>query len=189
MMAKRALAQSTRSLAVGEDLFATEEGGKVWILLEGSMRLDRRGVPEEERFGGLAVKGDILGAEILLLGSYTFCATALTPCRVQLWADAGLEPEPSALLRALVRAERRGAEALALRCGEAAARVRRLVALLGPSRAGQQPPARPALPRLRDMAEMTALTVSTVSRTLVQMQAEGGLEGAPILPGRPRLRV
>lgn len=176
------------TLAAGDDLFADLAAGKAWMLLEGLVRLDRAGSPPEEGFAGVAVSGDILGAEVLLLGKPAFHATALTPCSLRLWADAGQAPDPSALLHALVSVERRSAEALALRCGEANARVERLVTLFAKGKTKTDGLRRPTLPRLKDMAEMTALTVGTVSRTLARMQAEGSLAAPAILRGRPRLR-
>lgn len=171
-----------RIIEPGEVLYAAGEAGNAWLLREGSIRLDRPGMKQEESFVGLAVKGDVLGAETLLLGAYTFTATALTPCVLELWADNLRQPEPSALLQAITAVERRGAETVALRCGEAVTRVRRLIGVL----AAGQPLSRLMLPQLRDMAQMTALTISTVSRILGQMQVEGAIEGIGRTRGRPK---
>lgn len=154
------------------------------MLLQGSVRLDRPDCVDETGFAGIAVKGDILGAEVLLLGRYTYTATALTDCVVAPWPGEARLPEPLELLGALTRAERRAADAIALRCGEAANRVHRLVALMKLSLSARTL-SRLMLPALRDMADITALTVGTVSRTLVRMEMEGLLDGASIRRGRP----
>lgn len=173
------------TLAAGDLLYRAGTEGNAWMLLEGSIRLDRQGTADEAGFAGLAIKGDILGAETLLLGSYTYSATALTPCALARWPGETTQPEPGALLRALSCAERRGADAVALRCGEAATRIHRLIALIAHASPARQL-SRLMLPALRDMADITALTIGTVSRTLVQMQAEGTLGGSKTRRGRPR---
>jgi len=173
------------SLAAGTLLYKAGNEGGAWLLLEGSIRLDRKELGDEAGFAGLAIKGDILGAETLLLGCYTYSATALTACTLARWPGEAAQPEPSALLKALNSAERRGADAIALRCGEAATRVRRLITLMTHASSARKL-SRLMLPALRDMADITALTVGTVSRTLVQLQAEGLLAGSETRRGRPR---
>lgn len=172
-------------LAAGELLYCAGKTGSAWVLLEGSIRLDRPGVADEAGFAGLAIKGDILGAETLLLDSYTYSATALTACKLARWPGDAVQPEPAALLKALTNAERRGADAVALRCGEAASRVRRLIGLMAEALPARQI-SRLMLPALRDMADITALTIGTVSRILVQLQAEGLLARSDTQRGRPR---
>jgi hypothetical protein len=44
------------------------------------VRLDRQEPNGEQSFANLAIIGDILGAETLLFGRYTFTATALSAC-------------------------------------------------------------------------------------------------------------
>ncbi|MDP5238202.1 cyclic nucleotide-binding domain-containing protein [Uliginosibacterium sp. 31-16] len=174
-----------RQLAAGNLLYQAGQGGNAWLLLEGSIRLDRPEVRDESGFAGIAIKGDILGAETMLLGNYTYTATALTPCKLTRWPEGSSQPEPAALLKALSSAERRGADAVAMRCGEAATRVRRLIALMAATSSSRQL-SRLMLPALRDMAEITALTIGTVSRILVQLQAAGDLARSETRRGRPR---
>lgn len=176
------------TLTAGELLYRAGDTGRAWVLLEGSIRLDRTGINDESGFAGLAIKGDILGAETLLLDGYTYTATALTACRLAPWPGETTQLVPAALLQAITRIERRGADAVALRCGEAAGRVRRLVELI--SGAGPVSKlSRLMLPALRDMADITALTIGTVSRTLVQLQAEGLLTHTETRRGRPRIHA
>lgn len=168
----------------GEIIYAAGHSGSAWLLINGSIRLDRVENDGERAFAGLAIKGDVLGAETLLLGHYAFTATALTACELRPWPGTAEIPEPRSLLRALADAERRGADAIALRCGEAASRVKRLVQILASSLASQVI-TRNALPALTDMADITALTIGTVSRTLSKMQAEGALATYDTRRGRP----
>jgi len=176
---------NTRQVATGEQLYTACGTGSAWLILSGSVRLDRAEDRGEATFAGIALKGDILGAETLLLGNYSYTATALSECVLTPWPGAETQPEAGTLLKALAAAERRCADAIALRCGDAAARVRRLVGLLA-GRTSPQRISRFTLPSLRDMADITALTVSTVSRTLVNMQDEGVLEMQSKPRGRPR---
>ena len=168
----------------GDTIYAAGCMGSAWLLVSGSIRLDRIESNGERAFAGLAIKGDVLGAETLLLGHYAFTATALTPCELRPWPGAAVTPEPRSLLKALADAERRGADAIALRCGEAATRVGRLIRILANSLANQTITRR-ALPALTEMADITALTVGTVSRTLSIMQAEGTLAAHDSRRGRP----
>jgi len=167
-----------RELAAGQQLYWAGKSGCAWLLLDGSIRLDRDDVANESGFAGLAIKGDILGAETLLLGHYAFTATALTRCKLE--PRAGPEQvDHTKLFKALADAERRAADAIALRCGTATTRIQRLVALIAHA-IPTQTMTRLMLPCLRDMADITALTVGTVSRTLTQMQADGSLASGSV---------
>lgn len=76
---------------------------------------------------------------------------------------------------ALTASERRMADALALRCGKAVARIRRLLSII--AGAGTRDGADPliVLPRLKDIAEITDLKIETVSRTISQLNDVGEL--------------
>lgn len=179
---------SSCECSVGEKIYLAGSAGGAWVLLQGSVRLDRAGCDDETGFAGIAVKGDILGAEVLLFGGYTYTATALTRCVVAPWPGDARLPGPVELLGALTRAERRAADAIALRCGTAASRVSRLVALMTAS-LPVRTISRIMLPALRDMAEITGLTIGTVSRVLATMQAEGLIDAASSRRGRPPVRL
>lgn len=194
-----------RQLARGEGLYTAGSAGVAWCLLSGSVRLDRAGIDGEQGFASIAVKGDVIGAETLLFGQYTFSATALAPCVLAPWPggkvgrDAQSTPftqsADETLLHTLARAERRAAEVIALRCGQAAGRVGRLVSMLAQTPAVYEPRVaddvddlQVALPSLQDMAEITALTLETVSRMVSRLRESGVL--APLRGGtRPAGRI
>jgi CRP-like cAMP-binding protein len=65
----------------GQRIYAGEAHGGAWRVLSGSVRLDREEPNGEQSFATLAVQNDIIGAETLLFGKYTFTATALSDLR------------------------------------------------------------------------------------------------------------
>lgn len=165
--------QGIRNITTGEVLYGTGDQGLAWRIRRGAVRLDRTS-GEMRSFAGLALTGDVIGAETLIFGHYSFEARALGDTELEPWPPSGT-PSAESLLRTLAAAERRAADALALRAGEALSRVRQLVLLL----AGERPTlpvTRIAVPRLRDMAEITGLTIETVSRTLGLLQKAGVLQ-------------
>lgn len=148
--------------------------GFPWRVRQGVVRFDTAEADDGElSFAGLAMAGDLVGAEVLMFGRYAFRATALTACQLEPWPPS-LEQGEDSLLQALARSERRAADIVALRSGQAMARVCRLIELLLPSSATA--PQRADLPPLRDMAEITALTIETVSRMLSGLRRLGALE-------------
>lgn len=183
----------TRVIESGQTIYFAGAPGNAWLLVGGSVRLDRCDMDGEmvgemegeSAFAGLAIKGDVLGAETLLFGRYTFTATALTSCALVPWPGGQQAPEAASLLKVLADAERRGADAIALRYGEAAMRVRKLIQIIAASHPGQTL-SRLMLPALNDMADITALTIGTVSRTLSLMQADGSLSSQERRRGRPK---
>ena len=114
----------------------------------------------------LAIAGDIVGCETLLFGSYTFNATALTPCRLQPWPEGDTATSGTGLLESLAQAQKRAADLLALRGGQASARVLGLIRLLA-DRSGQV-----ILPTRQDIADITDLRFETISRIISNLQRE-----------------
>ncbi|MBW7862484.1 MAG: Crp/Fnr family transcriptional regulator [Rhodocyclaceae bacterium] len=159
----------------GEDLFHAGEAGLAWRIRSGVVRLDRLGETGRE-FGGLALAGDVLGAETLLLGQYSFSARALTDVFIEPWASSPEAATPHMLLQALSSSKERQADSLALRSGTPEHRISQLLAVMGRGLAHGQRIARVVLPQLRDIAEMTGLTVETVSRTISRLNRSGSLE-------------
>ena len=126
-------------------------------------------------FASLALPGDVVGAEALVGGHYTFGARALTPCVLTPW-----KVPKTSLLGLFAATQRRAADVLALRGGRAADRVAGLLRLLGGNAESTTAGAYIAMPRLRDVADITDLTIETVSRVATMpSRAEG-------VPGRPR---
>jgi CRP-like cAMP-binding protein len=169
----------------GERLHDAGEAGAAWRVVSGTVRLDAlEGEGAAPAFAGLAIAGDIVGAETLLLGRCTFRATALTAAVLEPWPGAApLQGAP--LLRALTQADRRAATVAALRAGQATERVGRLIRLLlPPDCAGAF--TRIQLPSLREMADITAMTFETVSRALTELRRQGMLEPEGERRGRGR---
>ncbi len=147
--------------------------GFPWRVSRGVVRFDTTEIDGELSFAGLAMEGDLVGAEVLMFGRFAHRATALTSCQLEPWPGR-MGQDRDSLLQALARAEQRAADVVALRSGQAMARVCRLIELLLPRAATT--PLKAELPPLRDMAEITALTVETVSRMLSGLRRQGALE-------------
>jgi CRP-like cAMP-binding protein len=175
VMAGADRAQVGRSVSRGKEIYLAGEAGPAWRVVSGTVRLDQPG-PEGRQFAGLALTGDVIGAETLLFGRYTFTARALSPCVLEPWLAGDDQPSGETLLGMLAAAERRMVEVLALRSGKAGDRIRRLFAFMSARLAQGRRSARLALPRLRDIAEITDLSIETVSRTITHLGAEGSLE-------------
>lgn len=155
-------------LDAGQPLYAAGSTGQAWRVTDGVIRLDHAGQAGEHRFASLAIAGDIVGCETLLFGSYTFNATALTPCRLQPWPEGDTASSSAGLLASLAQAQaqKRAADLLALRGGQASARVLGLIRLLA-DRSGQV-----ILPTRQDIADITDLRFETISRIISNLQRE-----------------
>jgi len=169
--------QGMVSLRRGAPFYAAGEEGHAWRLVSGTLRLDHDD-DTGPRFAGLAMSGDVVGAETLLFGRYTFSAHALSPCTLKPWTQAADAAASGFWLQTVAAAERRMGALLALRCGKATERIRKLLALMSGGGCAV------VLPRLRDIADITDLTLETVSRTITSMGADGTLD----VQGRHRVR-
>ncbi|MFN3985764.1 MAG: Crp/Fnr family transcriptional regulator [Rhodocyclaceae bacterium] len=156
-----------RRVERGQVVYHAGEQGVAWRIVSGSVRLDREAA-HGGAFAGLSLAGDVIGAETLLFGSYTYTAQALSGCVIEPWCEPAEARLGESMLRLLAAAERRMADILTVRSGKAGDRVGGLLSLLGSSGGVFK------LPRLRDIADITDLTIETVSRTL-QALDEGGL--------------
>ena len=157
----------------GHTIFNGGERGDPWRVAAGVVRLSRN-TPAGPEFGGLARAGDVIGAETLMFGCYTYTAVALSPVMLEPWLTTASPDRERGLLVALAAAERRVSEVLALRGGRAIERIARLFGLLAGG-ATAAPEQSVVIPRLKDIAEMTDLKVETVSRTITQMSESGAL--------------
>ncbi|MEY2633151.1 MAG: hypothetical protein RIR00_1805 [Pseudomonadota bacterium] len=156
----------------GATLYRAGASGRAWRVEKGSLRLDRVLDDGERVFASLAVAGDVIGAETLLLGTHTFEAVALAECELTPWPEGLGRPAGESLLQTLTAVERRAADVIALRGGQAMERVTRLIQLLArrDDKATQV-----VLPPRRDIADITALTIETVSRTITALKRSGFL--------------
>jgi len=145
-------------------IYRAASEGQAWRLRSGVVRLDNIGPKGEAVFASLAIAGDIIGCETLLFGAYTFSATALTQCEMSPWPEGDSVPAGESLLASLAQAQRRAADVVALRGGQAADRVLGLIRLLVDS-TGQV-----VLPMRQDIADITDLRFETISRIIKQLE-------------------
>ena len=173
-------------ISIGERIYVAGSEGIAWRVKSGAVRLDRV-TPEGSDYAGLALRGDVIGAETLLYGRYSFEASAIGDCELEPWLSAGTTLSGESLLQTLAGAERRAADALALRAGEAFERVRRLCLLLARYRDDGRREI--TIPELRDMAAITNLTEETVSRAMSRLRRLGILQRQDRRHGLMRVAV
>ncbi len=150
------------------------EAGPMWRIAEGVIALEAQDVGGR-KLAGLALQGDLIGAEQLLDGRYAWSARAMLPCQLVSWREGDAAPNgDNALIRGLVSAQRRAADLLALRVGAAQDRVVRLIRMLDPSAAEEGI----LLPTLRDMSLITTISPESICRELARLRAEGRLRTA-----------
>ncbi|WP_412478317.1 Crp/Fnr family transcriptional regulator [Azonexus sp. IMCC34839] len=140
-------------------LFESGADGTAWRVCNGVIRLDKISQDGGSDYAGLAIRSDILGCETLLLGQYCFRATSLTPCTLTPWPDDA-SSDPVRLIDSLNQAQRRAAQLIALRGGQAVERVIQLIKLLVDGEG------RVILPTRQDIADITDLRFETVSRLI-----------------------
>lgn len=162
-----------RKIPIGGQIYTAGCEGIAWRIRSGAVRLDRV-TDEGSHYAGLALRGDVIGAETLLFGKYSFAACAIGDCVLEPWLAADKALTGESLLQTLAAAERRAADALALRAGEAFERVRQLCLLL--ARYCDEGRREITIPELRDMAAITNLTEETVSRAMSRLRHLGLLQ-------------
>ena len=143
--------------------------GLAWRVKSGVVRLDTNTKNGGLSFASLAIAGDIVGCETMLFGAYTFSASALTRCELTPWPEGEPAGASESLLESLALAQRRAADVIALRGGQASERVLGLIRLLGDG-AG-----RVVLPTRQDIADITDLRFETISRIIKGLERLGVL--------------
>lgn len=154
----------SRACAVGEGIYRSGNDGLAWRVSCGVVRLDALSASGDSQFASLAMAGDIIGCEALLFGGYTFSATALTQCELAPWPEGDTAPAGESLLQSLAVAQKRAADVVALRGGEALARVVNLVRLLTDASGSV------VLPTRQDIADITDLRFETISRIVKRLE-------------------
>lgn len=154
----------THALEAGQRIYQAGSSGMAWRVRHGVVRLDTPTANGENRFASLAIAGDILGCETMLFGSYTFTASALTLCALSPWPEGEPGVPGETLLASLATAQRRAADIVALRGGQATDRVIGLIRLLADG-AG-----RVVLPSRQDIADITDLRFETISRIIKTLE-------------------
>ena len=152
----------------GQRVHAAGQPGSGERVLRGAVRLERVAADGSREFAGLAVRGDVFGAETLTSGHYGFDAFALVDAELGCWSHPARLPAAPALALALDGLERRAADALALRSGAPVERVRRLILMLADG--GVVP-----IPPLKDIGAITGLAGETVCRALAALKRNGDL--------------
>lgn len=158
--------------AANQQIYEIHDWGKSYRVVRGLVRLDEV-VDGQPRLAGLALPGDMIGGEMLLLGTYAFRATALVPCTLLPWPNHRAESVDQTLLHECLKLQQRMPAVLALREGSAMARVVRLLALLAEQPEDDAVAAAGAtfqLPTLREMADVMDLTIETTSRALSKLR-------------------
>ena len=173
-MPKPAQARESRTCSAGDSIYHVGADGQAWRVTRGSIRLDTQSSAGEPLFASLALPGDIVGSETMLFGTYAFSASALTQCEITPWPEGAPQASGESLLATLASAQRRAADLIALRDGQAIDRVIGLIRVL----TGTSEPNRTAsvvLPPRKDIAEITALRLETVSRIIKGLERAGML--------------
>lgn len=150
--------------ATGEVIYSAGSEGMAWRVKRGVVRLDTVSPTGESCFASLAIAGDIVGCESLLFGAYTFGASALTECELSPWPEGDTVPAGESLLESLAQAQKRAADVVALRGGEALARVVNLIRLLADASGNV------VLPTRQDIADITDLRFETISRVIKRLE-------------------
>jgi CRP-like cAMP-binding protein len=152
-----------------QPIYAAGTEGLAWRVKRGVLRLDTTTKAGDLSFASLAIAGDIVGCETMLFGAYTFSASALTHCELSPWPEGEPAGASESLLESLALAQRRAADVIALRGGQASERVLGLIRLLGDG-AG-----RVVLPTRQDIADITDLRFETISRIIKGLERVGVL--------------
>lgn len=156
--------RSLRQLDGSEAIYLSGSAGLAWRVRKGVVRLDTTDRDGQRSFASLAVAGDIIGCETLLFGCYTFSASALTQCELSPWPEGDQASAGDSLLDALAKTQRRAADLIALRGGQAIDRVLGLARLLA------DPAGKVILPSRQDIADITDLRLETISRIIKQLE-------------------
>lgn len=167
-------ARHARCFSAGAALYQAGHEGHAWRVRHGVVRLDTLNPAGETAFASLAIAGDILGCETLLFGTYTFSAAALTRCELTPWPEGESAAAGESLLASLAIAQRRAADVVALRGGQAIDRVIGLIRLL------TDPGDRVILPTRQDIADITNLRFETISRLIKGLERSGVLASVRI---------
>ena len=162
------------AIGAGDRIFSAGNNDLAWRVRHGVVRLDSVASEGRSAFAYMAISGDILGCEAMLSGSYAFSATALTQCELSPWPEGPGVVGGESLLKSLATAQRRAADVVALRGGQAIDRVIGLLRLLA-DRAG-----RVILPARQDIADITNLRFETISRVIKGLERSGVLSAISI---------
>lgn len=166
--------RQSRSFQAGASIYEIGASGLAWRVERGSVRLDASGHSGEACFASLSLPGDIIGSESMLFGTYAFAASALTHCELSPWPEGAPVAEGNSLLQSLAATQRRAAQLIALRGGEALNRVTGLIRIMAGAE-DEGCATHVVLPTRQDIADITALRLETVSRIIKHLERSGML--------------
>lgn len=162
----------SRQLAPRE-LLAPDDACQLWRVAAGALRIDSALPGEATRFVRLALPGDVVGVEQWVgtrdsLSLRALMASTLTPVL------ATGEPMMRILMDTVVSAHQRSREAMELRTGPVAQRVKALLLMLARAKsalAGSEVPVVDCVvPQLADMSDILDAAPETVSRVFASMR-------------------
>jgi hypothetical protein len=162
-------------LAAREPLPSTA-GGQLWRVTQGVLRIDSAPAGETVHFVRLALPGDVLGVEHWAGGEETLRYRALVACVVE-----PLNLEPSVMLPILmdtvVVAHQRSREAMELRTGPVAQRLKSLLLMFAQGQAPMDALAVECqLPNLADLHDILDAAPETISRVFGNMRGMAMLQ-------------
>lgn len=150
--------------------------GKSWKLLEGAIRLDALidGVPH---FVRLVLPGQLVGAEMMLKGRFSFRAQSVVPSVLMPWPTLPEQDVSEELLVSFASEYCDQADQMLLCHGNAESRLTHLLRLLTRDTKPETGGGRLlVMPGLRDIADITDLTMETVSRCITRLRTSGALD-------------
>jgi len=162
-------------LAAREPLSSTE-GGQLWRVKQGVLRIDSGPAGETVHFVRLALPGDVLGVEHWAGGEETLRYRALIACVLE---PVNLEASAMVpiLMDTVVVAHQRSREAMELRTGPVAQRLKSLLLMFAQ---GQEPMDANAVecqvPNLADLHDILDAAPETISRVFGNMRGMSMLQ-------------
>ncbi|MEX1167573.1 MAG: cyclic nucleotide-binding domain-containing protein [Hydrogenophaga sp.] len=167
--------ESPASLACAceQAVFHAGETGQVWRVVQGLVRLDRKGSHGRHPVQ-IAVAGDLIGTEALCNQAFRFNATALTPCLLEAVSVGDAQAQAALLQQALMQQQLRSQDMAALRTGTVLQRIAHFLHMLGfewatAAQLRNTEAIRAALPTLREVAQVVDAKTETVCRVLGQL--------------------
>lgn len=175
-----------RLCAGQQSLYKAGECGRLWRVVEGTVRLDREAGTTRLPVS-LALPGDLIGIEVLCDQPYQFTASAFTDCALAPVRVAGERARQDLLRQALVQQQVRSHDMAMLRTGSVASRLACLLRLMGLPCQGRHThdglcgdTLRSALPALRELAQMVDAQAETVCRSLAHLLPPRRRKSGPV---------
>jgi DNA-binding transcriptional regulator YhcF (GntR family) len=165
-----------RHLAPRETLPSTE-GAQLWRVTQGVLRIDCAPPGEPVRFVRLALPGDVLGVERWAGGHDALSYRALIACRVEAVNanDAAMLP---ILMDTVVVANQRNREAMELRTGPVAQRLKSMLLMFAQGHERLDAAAVDCpVPNLADLHDILDAAPETISRVFASMREMAFLQG------------